>query len=113
MSSSCYATPSAMRILIKTSFFLLLTGLALVVGCATSSSGPHGAPAGFTALFNGTDLAGWRGGDTYDHRKWLALPEAERNTRKEEWTTDMRKHWRVENRELVNDGHGKYATTER
>src|SRR6058998_2842 len=29
-------------------------------------------PPGFTALFNGTDLDGWRGGDTFDHRKYLA-----------------------------------------
>lgn len=70
------------------------------------------APAGFTTLFNGTDLAGWRGGDTFDHRKWLAMPEADRAATNVEWTADMRKHWRVEKGELVNDGNGKYATTE-
>ena len=26
------------------------------------------------ALFNGKDLTGWRGGDTFDHRKLLAMP---------------------------------------
>lgn len=93
--------------------FLLACLLAgfFALGCVTS--GPHGAPAGYTALFNGTDLAGWRGGDTFDHRKWLAMPEAERTAKNTEWTEDMRKHWRVENRELVNDGHGRYATTEK
>ena len=35
-------------------------------------------PAGFTALYNGRDLTGWRGGDTLDHRAWQNLPEAER-----------------------------------
>ena len=70
-------------------------------------------PPGFVTLFNGKDLTGWRGGDTFDHRKWLALPETERAATNAEWTADMRKHWRVENRELVNDGHGKYATTEK
>jgi len=69
-------------------------------------------PPGFIALFNGKDLGGWRGGDTFDHRKWLALPETERAAKNAEWTADMQKHWRVENRELVNDGQGKYATTE-
>src|SRR5919108_4408967 len=68
-------------------------------------------PEGFTALFNGRDLSGWRGGDTFDHRKWLAMPEAERATTEAEWTADMRQHWRAENGELINDGHGKYATT--
>lgn len=71
------------------------------------------APAGFTALYNGRDLSGWRGGDTYDHRKWLALPEAERAALEAEWTADMRAHWRAEGAELVNDGKGKYATTVR
>jgi len=70
-------------------------------------------PAGFSALFNGKDLAGWRGGDTFDHRKWLALPEAERTAKNAEWTADMKKHWSVQNGELVNDGNGKYATTEK
>jgi hypothetical protein len=68
-------------------------------------------PTGFTALYNGRDLTGWRGGDTYDHRKWLALPEAERATLDAEWTADMRAHWRADGAELVNDGKGKYATT--
>ena len=68
-------------------------------------------PKGFTALYNGRDLTGWRGGDTYDHRKWLALPDAERATLDADWTADMRAHWRAEGPELVNDGNGKYATT--
>jgi hypothetical protein len=68
-------------------------------------------PAGFTALYNGRDLSGWRGGETFNHRKWLALPEAERAKKDAEWTADMLKHWRAEGDELVNDGTGKYATT--
>src|SRR5262245_26723901 len=68
-------------------------------------------PKGFVALYNGTDLTGWRGGDTFDHRKWLALPDDERAKRDAEWTADMRAHWRADGAELVNDGKGKYATT--
>lgn len=71
------------------------------------------APEGFTPLYNGRDLTGWRGGDTYDHRKWLALPAAERAALDAEWTADMRAHWRAAGPELVNDGKGKYATTVR
>ena len=69
------------------------------------------APKGFVALYNGQDLSGWRGGDTFDHRRWLAMPEAERATRQAEWTADMTAHWRADGPELVNDGKGKYATT--
>jgi len=70
-------------------------------------------PKGFTALFNGKDLSGWRGGETFDHRKLLAAPEDQRNAQIAKWTQTMREHWRAENGELVNDGHGAYATTEK
>lgn len=70
-------------------------------------------PAGFTALFNGQDLAGWRGGDTFDHRKLLAMPAEQREQQIAKWTETMKAHWRAENGELVNDGQGAYATTEK
>jgi hypothetical protein len=70
-------------------------------------------PKGFTALFNGKDLAGWRGGDTFDHRKYLAMPAEQRVDQDAKWTADMKAHWRAEGDDLVNDGHGKYATTEK
>jgi len=68
-------------------------------------------PSGFVALYNGRDLTGWRGGDTFDHRKWLAMPEDERARQDAAWTDDMRAHWRADGEDLVNDGKGKYATT--
>ena len=78
-------------------------------------------PAGFTALFNGKDLRGWRGGDTFDHRKVLAAPPEIRAGILEKWTKSMlevsaktgKPHWHAENDELVNDGFGAYATTEK
>lgn len=76
-------------------------------------------PAGFTALFNGKDLSGWRGGSTYDHRQLLELPAAERETQIAQWTAsltelkDGKPHWRAEDDVLVSDGDekGGYATT--
>jgi hypothetical protein len=76
-------------------------------------------PAGFTALFNGKDLSGWRGGSTYDHRQLLELPSAEREAQIAKWTAslteqkDGKPHWRAEGNVLVNDGLGGYATTEK
>jgi hypothetical protein len=32
-------------------------------------------PPKFAALFNGKDLAGWRGGNTFDPAKLAAMPE--------------------------------------
>jgi hypothetical protein len=68
-------------------------------------------PKGFTALYNGQDLSGWRGGDTFDHRKYLAMPEEDRAKQDAAWTADMQAHWSADGAELVNDGKGKYATT--
>lgn len=100
-------------------FSPLLPLRGVVAACAVAFAGSLAMaqdaqpPAGFTALFNGKDLSGWRGGDTFDHRKLLAMPEGERAKQIEEWTKSMREHWRAEGGELINDGHGKYATTEK
>ena len=78
-------------------------------------------PKGFTPLFNGKDLTGFRGGDTFDHRKLLAMPEADRAAQIAKWTKTLtevdaktgKPNWHVENGELVNGGNGAYATTEK
>ena len=97
-------------LLMRTTSFTGLLVLGLLFGCATANSADN-PPAGFTALFNGMDLTGWRGGDTFDHRKYLDMPEDKRAEQDAKWTEDMKKHWSVQNDELVNDGNGKYATT--
>ena len=89
--------------------------LAAFVVAAFSFAGPVRAvepPKGFTALFNGTDLAGWHGMPHFDPYKLAAMPEADRKTQIEKWTADAKKHWTVEKGELVNDGFGAYLTTD-
>jgi 3-keto-disaccharide hydrolase len=90
-----------------------LTALAGSLLLAASAHAQLQPPSGFTALFNGRDLTGWRGGDTFDHRKLLAMSPEDRAAQIKKWTDSMKEHWRVENGELVNDGHGAYATTEK
>ena len=74
-------------------------------------------PAGFTAIFNGKDLAGWHGWAV--HAKGAAphelakLPTDEQAKKVEEWTADAKKHWTVENEELVNDGKGAYLASDK
>jgi hypothetical protein len=89
-----------------------LTALLLAAPILPASTQAASPPPGFKALFNGKDLSGWRGGDTFDHRKLLAMPPADRDAQIAKWTSSMREHWRAENDELINDGHGAYATTE-
>ena len=77
--------------------------------------------ARFVPLFNNHDVTGWRGGDTFDHRKLLAMTDEQRAAQIGKWTASMmatnaktgKSHWYVENEELVNDGFGAYATTEK
>jgi hypothetical protein len=88
---------------------MVIAGVPLAASAQTLNQ----PPSGFTALFNGRDLSGWRGGDTFDHRKLLAMKPEERAAQIEKWTKSMQAHWTVENGELVNDGHGSYATTEK
>jgi hypothetical protein len=85
--------------------------LALLIPCSLGAATAPEPPPGFTALFNGRDLEGWRGGNTHDPRALQALPEEERTALLRDWTKDMLKHWAVQNGELVNDGQGKYCTT--
>jgi Domain of Unknown Function (DUF1080) len=86
--------------------------MALPVDQAPSPVGVT-PPAGFTALYNGRDLSGWRGGDTFDHRTLMAMSEAERAAKIASWNATMRAHWSAQGPELVNDGEGAYATTEK
>ena len=69
-------------------------------------------PPGFTALFNGKDLAGWYGLNA-DPRKIFKMTDQERAKFRQDSMEDVRKHWTVQGDELVNDGHGAYLTTEK
>lgn len=63
----------------------------------------------FRSLFNGQDLSGWHGDNPHETAK--AKPE-EREEAIAQQQAAFQEHWSVENGELVNDGHGPYATTD-
>ena len=97
-----------------TLFAMPVVGALVLAGCCTSAKSDSQAtpPAGFISLFNGTNLAGWWGASTEDPRKYLALPTAELDKKRQASLADIQKHWSVQNGELVNDGHGLFLTTE-
>lgn len=81
-----------------------------------TGSGPQRAaaaepqpPEGFRAIFNGQDLTGWYGLNPHQAAR-LTGEKKEANLAQQR--AEFAEHWRVENGELVNDGHGPYATTE-
>lgn len=78
---------------------------------AATASPLNVPPEGFALLFNGKDLADWRGGTTENPLKRLELDPKEREEKDKASVADIHKHWRVENGELINDGTGLYLTT--
>lgn len=89
-----------------------IVAAVLLAGSLTAAAGIK-APQGFKALFTGKNLNNWRGGSTFDHRKFLAFSDDDRKKQMTEWTADMLEHWSIEGDELVNDGKGRYATTKK
>jgi hypothetical protein len=96
---------------------LLALAAALVPGPAPVAAAGPTAPPRFTPLFNGRDLAGWHGWDI--HKKGASpddldkLSPADKDKAVAAWTADAKKHWTVENGELVNDGNGAYLATDK
>ncbi len=92
-----------------------LTAAALVAGllplAAITAYGVE-PPEGFRPLFNGENFDGWHGRGHVDPRKIEAMSAEERAARREADMAEFLKHWHIENRELVNDGKGPYATTD-
>jgi hypothetical protein len=84
---------------------------AALVGAASAAE--VRPPEGFAALFNGKDLSGWHGMPHFNPYELAAMPEDKRQAKIEEWTADARKHWTVQDGELVNDGNGAYLTTDK
>lgn len=89
-----------------TSLFAMLLGLTLLPVHSAWAGEP---PEGFRPLFNGENLEGWYGLNPHSGAK---LEGEEKAANLKQQREDFPKHWTVEDGELVNDGHGPYATTE-
>jgi Domain of Unknown Function (DUF1080) len=94
----------------------LFASAVLTVSCAA----PHSACAaddwlkpGFRAIFDGETLNGWWGASTEDPRGWMVLAPDKLQRKHDDSLADIRRHWRVENGELVNGGSGLYLTTDK
>jgi hypothetical protein len=91
----------------------LLALLGAFIVAALPAAVAETPPPGFISLFNGRDLTGWRGGDTYDHRALLDMNPVDRERLIEKWSVELAPHWRVENGELFSRGTGRFLTTTR
>jgi len=95
-------------------FVLLGVTLGCALHLAQAAEPDNTPPAGFTALFNGKDLTGWKGllAEPNDNPiKRAALTDSERAAKQKAADENMRAHWKVENGEIVFDGKGRSLCT--
>lgn len=90
--------------------FPCLLALAVLTPARAAEPKP---PEGFTALFNGTDFNGWHAMPTFSPYKLAAMTEADRKAQIDKWNEDIKKHWKIDKGEIVNDGQGAYLTTDK
>ncbi len=100
-----------MRVSLNCFIFLVMNLKFSLLIFILSFSISNGQPSGFRSLFNGQDLTGWWGLGTENPSSWINLSAQELTKKRKDSLADIKKHWRVENAELVNDGHGLYLTT--
>ena len=70
------------------------------------------APPGFTSLFNGTDLGGWKG-LVGNPKTRAAMSQEELSAAQKKADENMRAHWKVEDGVLVFDGKGQSLCTDK
>jgi hypothetical protein len=101
---------------------MLAVGLVVTLTAVTPIPAPGqttSAPEGFTSLFNGKDLSGWRGrpgkGGVFSPYVEAAFTESERKAKQAEWNADRDARWWVDQArgELVTDGKGVHLATEK
>ncbi len=95
-------------VILAASLFVLLAASAL------QAQPLNQPPEGFTALFNGKDLSGWKGllKGPYDNPdKRAALPADELAKLQREADENMRAHWKVVDGVLTFDGKGRSLCT--
>lgn len=93
---------------------LAVCAVSAIGGVAAALAADNTPPEGFTALFNGKDLTGWKGlpKPPLDNpaRRAKATPE-ELAAAQKEADENMRAHWKVEDGVLVFDGKGRSLST--
>jgi hypothetical protein len=95
--------------------------VSLVLACAVTVTHAQDKkhnkpPKGFTALFDGKDLKGWRGRQpNYSPVEEAKLTPEERAKKQAEWNAERDKHWRVDTAkgEIVSDGQSPHLATAR
>ncbi len=98
---------------------LTVLTMAAVAAAGAWPQAQAAAPAGFTSLFDGKTLAGWRGrpggGGVFSPYVEAKFTPDERTAKQAEWNADRDLHWSVDTAkgEIVSDGKGVHLATEK
>src|SRR5262245_6021630 len=99
--------------MVRNAFCLALLLVAVPPALPSAENRPDNTPPeGFTALFNGKDLSGWKG-LVADPPHRAKMPPEELAKEQEKADRRMREHWKIENGVLVFDGKGDSLATAR
>jgi len=97
---------------------MVRSALAMTAALVVVSAGPplhaQKPPSGFTSLFNGKDLSGWRGRQpNYNPAEEAKLTKEELAEKQAKWNADRDAHWRVDadKKEIVSDGQSPHLAT--
>ena len=90
-----------------------IVSFLILATCLVTTLRAENPPTGNVPIFDGQTLNGWHGQPHFDPNKLAAMSKDERQAKADEWNADMKKHWRVEDGELVNDGAGAYLVTDK
>jgi 3-keto-disaccharide hydrolase len=90
--------------------------VAAAITCGAAAARPQTAkpPKGFTSLFDGKDLTGWRGRQpNYDPAAEAKLSKEELAAKQAEWNAARDLHWKVDTAkgEIVSDGQSPHLAT--
>src|SRR5258708_8124825 len=97
----------------------LLALAGFLAGTSAAQPASSAPPAGFTRLFDGKDLSGWRGrpggGGVFSPYVEAKFTPEERAAKRAEWNADRDLHWRADavNGELVSDGKGVHPASKK
>jgi hypothetical protein len=94
--------------MIQQRFLLVLT--AVLIAVAASSTSQAEVPKGFTPLFNGKDLSGWKG-LVQNPKARAAMSKDELEAAQKKADENMRAHWSVVDGALEFDGKGQSLCT--
>lgn len=101
---------SALQIKFRLGIALFLLGVGFDNSAPNVNAESPQPPEGFHAIFNGKDLTGWHGLNPHSVAK---LDGKKKQSSLAKQRDEFPNHWSVENGELVNDGHGAYANTDK